>query len=98
MNTAADEHSGGDAGQQEWIRRRRRCGTATDEIWDNGDGEMGSKDGDGLVKYQQGTTANLRAYRRSGIMGIADKISSENSGGKARWRICGTTGMDTVVE
>ena len=39
------EHGGGYAGQQEWIWRRRRCGTATDEIWEDEDGEMGCKVG-----------------------------------------------------
>ena len=67
-------------------------------MWDDGDGKMGCKYGDGLGKYQQGTTANLRAYRRSRIMGMADKISSEDSGGRACWQRCGTTGMDTAVE
>ena len=79
-----DKHGGGYAVQQGWIWRRRRCGTETVEMWDDGDGEMGCKDSDGLRKYRQGTTANLRAYRRSGIMGMADKISGEDSGGQAR--------------
>ena len=47
---------------------------ATDEMWDDGDGEMGWKDGNGLVKYLQGTTTNLRAYHRSWIMGMKDKV------------------------
>ena len=81
MKTSADEHGGGYEGQQEWIRLWRRCGTATDEMWDYGDGEMCCKDGDGLEKYRQGTTANLRVYRCSGIMGMEDKISGEDSGG-----------------
>ena len=98
VNTAADDHGGGDAGQQGWIWRWRRCGTATDEMWDNGDGEMGCKDGDGLGKYQQGTTAHLRVYCRSGIMGMAEKISGEYSSGRSWCRICRTTGMDTAVE
>ena len=51
MKTAEYEHGGRDAGKQEWIWRRRRCGTATDEMWDDGDGEMGRKDGDELGKY-----------------------------------------------
>ena len=51
MKTAADEHSVGYAGQQGWIRRRRICGTETDEMWDDGDGKMGWKDSDGLGKY-----------------------------------------------
>ena len=98
VKIAADEHGIGYSGQQGWIRWCRRGGTATDYMLDDGDGEMGCKDGDKLEKYQQGTTANLRAYRHSGIMGLADKISGEDSGGRAHWRICGTTGMYMVVE
>ena len=67
-------------------------------MWDDGDAEMSFKDGDGLVKYRQGTTANLGAYRHSSIMGTVDNISGEESGRRALWRICGTKGMDTVVE
>ena len=51
MKTEAGEHGGGDEGKHGCIRRRRRCGTSTYEIWDDGDGEMGGKDGDGLGKY-----------------------------------------------
>ena len=62
MKTASDEHGGRGAGQQEWIWRQRRCGTETDEMWDNGDGEMVWEDGGRLGKYLQGTTTNLREY------------------------------------
>ena len=48
MKAYADEHGGGDAGQQGWIRRRIICGMAIDETWDEKDGEMGWKDCDGL--------------------------------------------------
>ena len=51
VKTAADDHGGRYAGQYEWIWRRRRFGTATDEMWDDIDGEMGWKDGNGLGKY-----------------------------------------------
>ena len=51
MKTSEDDHGGGDSGQHGWIQRRRIFGTATDEMWDDGDGEMGCKDGDGLGKY-----------------------------------------------
>ena len=51
MKTAAGEHGGGDSEQYEWIWQRRRCGTATDDMWDDGDGEMGWKDGGRLGKY-----------------------------------------------
>ena len=54
MKTASDEHGGGDAGQKVWIRRQRRCGTATDDMWDDGDGEMGWKDGDGQSNINRG--------------------------------------------
>ena len=59
---------------------------------------MCCKDGDGLGNYQQGMTNSLRAYRRSGIMGMKVNISGEYSGRRARLRRCGTTSMDTVVE
>ena len=98
MKTAADKHGGGYAGQQGWIHHQRRCGTATDDMWDGEDGEMGCKDVNGMGKYQHRTTDNLRAYCCSGIMGMAEKISSEDIGGQARWRRCGTTDMDTAVE
>ena len=29
---------------------------------------------------------------------MTDKVRNEDSGGRARWRRCGTTGMDTAVE
>ena len=51
MKTAVDDCGGIDVVQQGLIRWRRRCGTATDEMWDNGDGKLGWKDGDGLGKY-----------------------------------------------
>ena len=51
-----------------------------------------------MEKYQQETTSNLRRYPCSGIMGITDKISGEDSGVQAWCQIFGTKGMDTVVE
>ena len=82
MKTAEDDHGGGEEGQQGWIWRRRICGTATYEMWDDGDGETGWKDSNGLgEEILTGKTTNLRAYRRSGIMGMADKVSGEDSGG-----------------
>ena len=80
------------------IWRQRRCRTAIKEMWDNRYGEMGWKDGDGLVKYQHGPTTNLRAYHCSGIMGVAKKVIDEDIGGQACWRRCGTTGMDRAAE
>ena len=87
-----------DSGQQGWICQRRRCGTATDKMYNNGDGEINCNDCNGLSKYRQGTTANLKDYRRYKIMGVADKISGEYIGINAQcWR-CETTGIDTEVE
>ena len=51
MKKAADEHYGGDVGQQKLRWWWRICWTGTDEMWYNGDGEMDWKDGDGLGKY-----------------------------------------------
>ena len=31
-------------------------------------------------------------------MVIVDKVGGEDSGGQARWRICGKTGMDMAAE
>ena len=59
---------------------------------------MGWKDGNGLGKYQQRTTTNLRAYCCSGMMGIADKVSGENSGVRAWWQRYGTIWIDMVEE
>ena len=70
VNKATDEHGGGDAGQHGWIRRWGRYRTATEEMWDDGDREMGCKDGDGLGKYRKRTTTNLRTYRRSDNLGV----------------------------
>ena len=46
-----DKHGGGNAGQQGLIWQRRRYRTATEEMWDNEDGEMGWKNSDGQGKY-----------------------------------------------
>ena len=67
-------------------------------MWNGRDGEMGWKDSDGLGKYRQVTTTNLRAYRRSGRMGMADKVRGGDSGGQAQWRRCRKTGIDTTAE
>ena len=87
MKTAVDEHGGVDAGQQVWIHRWRRFGTATEEIWYDGDGEMGWKNGDGLGKYRQGTTTNLRAYRRSDNLGVGATTDLHGDLG-CIWRLC----------
>ena len=44
--------------------------TATEEIWDDRYGEMIWKDGDGLVKYLQGTTTNLMMYPCYNKLGV----------------------------
>ena len=72
MKKVADEHSGRYEGQQGWIRRWRRYGAATEEMWDNGDGQMGWKYSDGIDKFIQGTTTNLRAYRCSNKLGLGE--------------------------
>ena len=35
---------------------------------------------------------------RCSIIGMADKVGSEDSGGLARCQRCGTTGMDTAAD
>ena len=87
MKTAADEHGGGYTGQQGYIRRRSRCGTSTDEMWDYRDGKMGWKDSDGLGKYRQGTTTNLRAYRPSDNLGVGAMTDLNGDSGFV-WRLC----------
>ena len=87
MKKAAYDRGGGDAGQKGWIRRQRRCGTATEEMWDNGDGEMGWKEGGGLGKYRQGANTNLRAYRRSDNLGVGAMMDLHGVLG-CIWRLC----------
>ena len=45
---------------------------ATEDIWDNRDGEMGWNNNDRLVKYRKGTVTNLRAYCRSDNLGVGE--------------------------
>ena len=40
----------------------------------------------------------MKAWWRCEIMGMADKVSGEESRGRAWWRRYGTTGMDTAAE
>ena len=40
----------------------------------------------------------MEAWRICGIMRMSDKVSGKDSGGRARWRIYGTTGMGTAAE
>ena len=83
----AYEHGDGGTGQQRWIRRQRRCTTATEEMWDDGDGGMGCKDGDRLGKYRQGTTTNLRAYRCFDNLGMGATTDLHGDLG-CIWRLC----------
>ena len=41
---------------------------------------------------------NMEAQWICRIIGIEDKATSEDSVGRARWQICGTTGMNTATE
>ena len=56
-------------------------------MWDGGDGKMDWKNGDGLGKYQQGTTNNLRAYRRSDNLGVGATTDLHGNLG-CIWRLC----------
>ena len=40
----------------------------------------------------------MEARLRCGIMGMLDKFSGEDSGGRPRWRRCRTTYMHTAAE
>ena len=60
---------------------------ATEEMWDNRYGEMGWKNGNGMGKYQQGTTTNLRAHRRSDKLGVRVKTELHGDSG-CIWRLC----------
>ena len=60
---------------------------ATDEMWDDGDGEIGWKNGNRLGKYRQGTTTNLKAYRRSGNLGVGATTDLRIDLGYI-WRLC----------
>ena len=50
MKTVAYENGGRDAGQHGWVRWCRRCGTTTEDMWDDGYDGMGWKDSDGMEK------------------------------------------------
>ena len=81
MKTEAEDNGDGDAGKQVWIRRRRRCGTETDEMWDDRDGEMGWKDGVVLGKHLQVMTTNLRAYGCSDNLGVGETTELHGDAG-----------------
>ena len=61
--------------------------TAKEEVWEDGDSKMGWKNGDRLVKYQQGTTANLRAYPRSDNLDVGT-MTDMHSSLRCIWRLC----------
>ena len=48
---------------------------------------MGWKDGDGMVKNQQGNTTNLRAYRRSNNLGVGARTDLHGNF-VFIWRLC----------
>ena len=58
----------------------------TEEMWDDEYGEMGWKNRDGLGKYQQGTTTNLRAYCRSDNLGMGPTTDLYGDSG-CIWRL-----------
>ena len=87
MKTVAGKHGGGDAGKKVWIRRKSRCGTATDEMWDYRDYKMGWKDGKGQGKYRQGTNTNLRAYCLSDNLDVGATPDLRGDLGFI-WRLC----------
>ena len=87
MKTATEDHGDGDAGQQVWIHRRRICRTATEEMWDDGDEKMGWKDDNRLGKYCQGTTTNMREYRRSDNLGVR-ATTDLHGDSRCIWRLC----------
>ena len=59
----------------------------TEEMWNNGDGEMSWNNGDGLGKYLQGTTTNLRAYCFSNNLGLGATTDLHGDSG-CIWRLC----------
>ena len=87
MKTAADENVGLDEVKQRWIRRQRICGTATEDMWDDGDGEMGWNNGNRLGKYLQGMATNLRAYHRSDNLDVRLTTDLHGYSG-CIWRLC----------
>ena len=60
---------------------------ATEEMWNDGDCEMGWNNGDELGKYRQETTTNLRAYRRSDKFGVGATTDLHVDSG-CIWRLC----------
>ena len=40
----------------------------------------------------------MEVWRRCRIIGMVDKVSDEESGGKVWWQICGTKGIDMAAK
>ena len=68
-------------------RQKKRCGTTTEDMWDDGDGKVGWNNGYGLGKYKQGTTTNLRAYCHFDNLGVGDTTDLHRDWG-CIWRLC----------
>ena len=56
-------------------------------MWDDGDDEMGWKDGEGLGKYRKGTTTNVRVYCSSYNLGVRATTDLHGNLG-CIWRLC----------
>ena len=87
MKTSEDNNGGVDVGQNGCIRRRSRCGAATEEMCDDGDGETGWKNGNGMGKYLQGTSTNLREYHCFDNLGVGATTDLHVDLG-CIWRLC----------
>ena len=58
-----------------------------EDMWDDGDGEMGWNNGNRLGKYLQGTATNLRAYHRSDNLDV--RLTTDLHGYLGCiWRLC----------
>ena len=59
----------------------------TEEMWDDGDGEMGWKNDNGLGKYRQRSATNLRVYCRYDNLGMGVTTDLHANSG-CIWRLC----------
>ena len=87
MKTASDEDCGGDSrhrdvydGGGDAVRQQKRCGMTEMEKW------VGRTTAD-WEKYQQGTTNNLRAHRRSNDLCVGKTTDLHGDLG-CIWRLC----------
>ena len=64
-----------------------RYGTETGDMWDNRYSEMSWKNGDGMGKYCQGKTTNLKAYCVSYNVGVGATADLQGRSG-CIWRLC----------